>query len=53
MLNDELLEEYERKFGDRFPTFVFRCYGAEEINQMVKECIDSGEPIKLEPDALY
>lgn len=46
-LHDALLD-YEEMFGDFFPTMFFMSLTDEELLEMVLECIDSGEPCKVE-----
>ena len=51
---DKLMEEYEKKFNEGFPTFHFM----GDMDGMVKEikkCLKTGEPYNPEPkgDILY
>lgn len=47
---DELLFEYIDKFHENFPMFLFRTKTEEEINEIIKQCIDSGKHYEAELD---
>ena len=43
-----LLHEYNEKFGDCFPIYDAPWGTAEELEKMLRECIESGKPYEIE-----
>jgi hypothetical protein len=40
----KLLQEYHKRFGDKFPTECFEFGSEEQLAELVKRCLDQGKP---------
>lgn len=53
----EKLDQYEKRFGDGFPTMCFPGCTDEQFIELIDECLESGgtarELFHLEDDVLY
>lgn len=41
---DKLMDAYEGKFGDMFPTMCFQMDSDEEIADKIQQCLDKNTP---------
>ena len=47
---EKLLSDYLEKFGEQFPIMLVRGMDDDEIESIIKRCLDSGEPYEPELD---
>lgn len=42
----ELMDEYYKKYGESFPTAVFKGYSEEELIEIIKDYLDRNVPYR-------
>jgi hypothetical protein len=50
---DELLEEYNKKFGEFFPLMCVQSCTDEDIEEIIKKCIKNNKPFKADGKVIY
>ena len=53
MSMDELMDEYEERFGDMFPLMCVKGMPKKEIAEAIEKCLETGEPYKPAEGVLY
>ena len=54
---DALMDQYEKRFGDIFPTMCFQMDSEDEMAAKIQYCLNKGEPAErlfnIDGDVIY
>jgi hypothetical protein len=52
---EKLLDEYRERFGEQFPLMLCRGIGDDAVCDIIRKCLEDGEPYnpELDPESNY